>query len=125
MESFSRRIVFILFMFFIFGAVFFASQSSAVYQFFSGRSSFSSQKLDVTEEELLERLSVSFPDIIKHLSKMSPQQQEVFIAQLRRDVIALAFKSGQSLEQAHKSGETVAMALSKAISRPSIANAYF
>ncbi|WP_375656173.1 MULTISPECIES: hypothetical protein [unclassified Bartonella] len=125
MESFSRRIVFILFMFFIFGAVFFASRSGAVYQFFSGRSSFSSQKLDVTEEELLERLSVSFPDIIKHLSKMSPQQQELFIAQLRRDVIALAFKSGQSREQAHKSGETVAMALSKAISRPSIANAYF
>ncbi|WP_375619649.1 MULTISPECIES: hypothetical protein [unclassified Bartonella] len=125
MESFSRRIVFILFVFFIFGAVFFASRSGAVYQFFSGRSSFSSQKLDVTEEELLERLSVSFPDIIKHLSKMSPQQQELFIAQLRRDVIALAFKSGQSREQAHKSGETVAMALSKAISRPSIANAYF
>ncbi|WP_375676340.1 MULTISPECIES: hypothetical protein [unclassified Bartonella] len=124
MGSFSHRIIFILFVFFIFGAVFFASQSSVVYQFFSGRSS-SSQKLDVTEEELLERLSVSFPDIIKHLSKMDPQQQELFIAQLRRDVIALAAKSGQSREQAQKSGETVAMALSKAISRPSIANAYF
>ncbi|WP_375637660.1 MULTISPECIES: hypothetical protein [unclassified Bartonella] len=124
MGSFSHRIIFILFVFFIFGAVFFASQSSVVYQFFSGRSS-SSQNLDVTEEELLERLSVSFPDIIKHLSKMDPQQQELFIAQLRRDVIALAAKSGQSREQAQKSGETVAMALSKAISRPSIANAYF
>ncbi|WP_375642095.1 MULTISPECIES: hypothetical protein [unclassified Bartonella] len=125
MESSSRRIIFILFVFFIFGAVFFASRSGAVYQFFSGRSSSSSQKLDVTEEELLERLSVSFPDIIKHLSKMSPQQQELFIAQLRRDIIALASKSGQSREQAQKSGEIVAMALSKAISRPSIANAYF
>ncbi len=60
MESFSRRIVFILFMFFIFGAVFFASRSAVVYQFFSDCSSFSSQKLDVTEEELLERLSVFF-----------------------------------------------------------------
>ncbi|WP_375649684.1 hypothetical protein [Bartonella sp. OT172YNZD] len=125
MGSFLHRIIFILFVFFIFGAIFFASRSSAVYQFFSGRSSFSSQKFDVTEELLLERLSVSFPDIIKHLSKMSPQQQELFIAQLRRDVIALAFKNGQSREQAHKSGETIAMALSKAISRPSIANAYF
>ncbi len=56
---------------------------------------------------------------------MSSQQQELFIAQLRCDVIALAFKSGQSREQAHKSGETVAMAFSKAISRPAITNAYF
>ncbi|WP_330167863.1 hypothetical protein [Bartonella grahamii] len=125
MESFSRRIIFILFVFFIFFAVFFASRSGVVHQFFSGRSSFSSQQFDVTEELLLERFFVLFPDIIMHLSKMNSQQQKLFIEQLRRDVIALAFKSGQSREQAHKSGEIIAMALSKAISRPAFANAYF
>ncbi len=56
---------------------------------------------------------------------MSPQQQELFIEQVRREAVSFASKSGQSREKAHKFDETVAMALSKAISRPSIANAYF
>ncbi|WP_142416537.1 hypothetical protein [Bartonella massiliensis] len=125
MGFFWRRIIFILFVFFIFGASLFASRNVAVYRFFSDRSFSYSQQIDVTEELLLERVLISFPDIIMHLSKMRPQQQELFIEKVRRDAILFASENGQSLEQAHKFGETVAMALSKAISRPSIVNTYF
>ncbi len=74
----SGRIAFILFIFLIFGVSIFASRSVAVYQFFSGYTS-SSQQVEVTEEVLLERWAMAFPDIIVRLSKMSPRQQELFI----------------------------------------------
>ncbi|PIT69830.1 hypothetical protein [Bartonella tribocorum] len=124
-DSFRHRIIFILFVFFIFSASLFVSRSGAVSQFFFSHSSFSSQKIDVTEGFFLERLSVSFPDIITHLSKMSPQQQELFIVYLRRDAVSFASELGQSCEEAHKFGEAVAMAFSKAMSRPSILDSYF
>ncbi len=124
MGFFSGRIAFILFIFLIFGVSIFASRSVAVYQFFSGYTS-SSQQVEVTEGVLLERWAMAFPDIIVHLSKMSPRQQELFIEQVRREAVSFACENGQRREEAHKFGETVAMALSKAISRPSIANAYF
>ncbi|EJF95177.1 hypothetical protein MEE_01219 [Bartonella elizabethae F9251 = ATCC 49927] len=124
MGFFSSRIALILFMFLILGISVFASRSVVVQKFFSSYTS-SSQQVEVTEEWLLERWSMAFPDIIVHLSKMSPQQQEQFIEQVRRDAISFAAGNGQSREKAHKFGETVAMALSKAMSRPAIANAYF
>ncbi|WP_273717852.1 MULTISPECIES: hypothetical protein [Bartonella] len=129
MGFFSGRIAFILFIFLIFGVSIFASRSVVVHKFLSGyissSSSSSSQQVEVTEELLLERWAMAFPDVIERLSKMSPQQQELFIEQVRRDAVSFASGSGQSREEAHKFGETVAMALSKAMSRPSIANAYF
>ncbi|WP_273755102.1 hypothetical protein [Bartonella sp. MM73XJBT.G] len=126
----SSRIVFILFIFLLFGVCIFASRSVVVHKFlssylFSSSSSSSSQQVEVTEALLLERWAMAFPDIIERLSKMSPQQQELFIEQVRRNAVSFASESGQSREEAHKFGETVAMALSKAMSRPSIANAYF
>lgn len=126
MGFFSNRVALILFVFLIFGACILASRSVVVHKFLSGYiSSSSSQQVEVTEELLLERWAMAFPDIIVHLSKMNPQQQEQFIEQVRRDAVSFASESGQSREKAHKFGETVAMALSKAMSRPSIANAYF
>lgn len=128
MGFFSGRIVLILFMFLILGVSIFAPRSTVVQKFLSGyipSSSSSSQQVAVTEAVLLERWAMAFPDIIVQLSKMSPQQQELFIEQVRRDAVSFASESGQSREEAHKFGETVAMALSKAMSRPSIANAYF
>ncbi|WP_019224430.1 hypothetical protein [Bartonella rattimassiliensis] len=125
MGSFGHRIVLILFMFSIFGAGLFALRSGTISQFLPGRSSFSSQQIDVTEEALLERLSVSFPDIIMRLSKMNPQQQELFIEKVRRDVVSFACENGYGNEKAQEFGKTVAMVLSKAVSHPSIANAYF
>ncbi|WP_273758339.1 hypothetical protein [Bartonella sp. AU55XJBT] len=126
MGFFSSRIAFILFMFFIFGVSIFASRSVVSHKFFSGYvSSSSSQQVEVTEALLLERWAMAFPDVIERLSKMSPQQQELFIEQVRRDAVSFASESGQSREEAYKFGETVAMALLKAMSRPSIANAYF
>ncbi|WP_175869208.1 hypothetical protein [Bartonella gabonensis] len=126
MGFFSSRIAFILFVFLIFAVGIFAPHSVTVQKFFSGYlSSSSSQQVEVTEELLLERWAMAFPDIIVHLSKMSPEQQELFIEQVRRDAVLFASESGQSREKAHKFGETVATALLKAISRPSIANAYF
>ncbi|WP_273789253.1 hypothetical protein [Bartonella sp. ML70XJBT] len=125
----SSRIVFILFIFLLFGAAIFASRSVVVHKLLSSylfsSSSSSSQQVEVTEALLLERWAMAFPDVIERLSKMSPQQQELFIEQVRRDAVLFASESGQSREEAHKFGETVAMALSKAMSRPSIANAYF
>ncbi|WP_254492974.1 hypothetical protein [Bartonella sp. B1099] len=126
MGFFSGRIAFILFIFFIFGVSIFASRSVVVHKFLSGYvSSSSSHQVEVTEALLLERWAMAFPDIIVQLSKMSPQQQELFIEQVRRDAVSFASESGQSREEAYKFGETVAMALSKAMSRPSMANAYF
>ncbi|QEE12481.1 hypothetical protein MNL01_05735 [Bartonella krasnovii] len=131
MGFFSSRIAFILFIFLFFGVAIFASRSVVVHKFLSSylfsssSSSSSSQQVEVTEALLLERWAMAFPDVIERLSKMSPQQQELFIEQVRRDAVLFASESGQSREKAHKFGETVAMALSKAMSRPSIANAYF
>ncbi|WP_139413469.1 hypothetical protein [Bartonella mastomydis] len=128
MGFFSGRIALILFMFLILSVGIFAPRSAVVQKFLSGyisSSSSSSQQVEVTEALLLERWAMAFPDIIVQLSKMSPQQQELFIEQVRRDAVSFASASGQSREEAHKFGETVAMALSKAMSRPSIANAYF
>ncbi|WP_254474375.1 hypothetical protein [Bartonella sp. B1098] len=124
MGFFSSRIAFILFIFLIFGVSIFASRSVMVHKFLFGYVS-SSHQVEVTEALLLERWAMAFPDIIVQLSKMSPQQQELFIEQVRRDAVSFASESGQSREEAHKFGETVAMALSKAMSRPSMANAYF
>ncbi len=119
-----RRVFLILFMLLVFFVSLFAFRNVSVRQFLFNRS-FSSHQVHVTEEALLERLSVSFPDIIVQLSKLSPRQQKKLIEQVRRDIVAAASASGQSNEQAQKLGETVAMVLSKAVSRPSIADAYF
>ncbi|WP_208432510.1 hypothetical protein [Bartonella taylorii] len=119
-----RRGVIILFVFMVFGASLFIFRNGVVYQILFKRS-FSSRQVDVTEEMLLERLALSFPDIINKLSKMNPQQQKKFIEQVRRDTVAAASARGQSDEHARKLGDTVAMAMLKAISSPSIADAYF
>lgn len=124
MGFFSGRIALILFMFLILGISVFGSRSVVVQKFFSGYIS-SSQQIEVTEELLLERWATAFPDVIEHLSKMSPQQKELFVERMHRVAISLAFESGQSRERAHKFGETFAMALSRAMLRPAIANAYF
>ncbi|WP_208434048.1 hypothetical protein [Bartonella taylorii] len=120
-----RRGVLILFVFIVFGASLVIFRNAAVYQFLFKRSFSSPQQVDVTEEMLLERLASSFPDIINQLSKMNPQQQKKFIEQVRRDTIAAASARGQSDEHAQKLGDTVAMAMLKAISSPSIADTYF
>ncbi|VEJ45635.1 hypothetical protein [Bartonella vinsonii] len=119
-----HRVVFSLFIFFIFVASLFASRNIAVHKFLFGRSFFS-QQVDVTEEMLLERLAVLFPDIIMQLSKLNPEQQKQLIEEFRRDVVSAASANGQSSEQARKLGETVVVVLSKAILHPSIADAYF
>ncbi|USP03425.1 hypothetical protein [Bartonella taylorii] len=125
MKSCWRRIIFILFVFFVFFASLFASRNVAVYQFLFDRSFSSSQQVDITEEVLLEKLAVSFPDIIIHLSKLSSEQQKQLIQQVCRGVIAAASANGQSEELSRKLGKTVAIVLSKAISNSSIADAYF
>ncbi|EJF88263.1 hypothetical protein ME1_00721 [Bartonella vinsonii subsp. arupensis OK-94-513] len=119
-----RRVLFGLFIFFIFIASLFASRNITVYQLLLERS-FPSHEVDVTEEMLLERLAIFFPDIIIQLSKLDPEQQKKLIEEVRRDVISVASANGQSNEQARKLGETVVMVLSKAILHPSIADAYF
>ncbi|EJF97510.1 hypothetical protein MEI_01204 [Bartonella vinsonii subsp. arupensis Pm136co] len=119
-----RRVLFGLFIFFIFIASLFASRNITVYQLLLERS-FPSHEVDVTEEMLLERLAIFFPDIIIQLSKLDPEQQKQLIEEVRRDVISVASANGQSNEQARKLGETVVMVLSKAILHPSIADAYF
>ncbi|AFR26568.1 hypothetical protein MF1_03870 [Bartonella quintana] len=121
-----RRIVLCVFVFLVFAASFFASRNVAIYQFLFGRF-FSSHQVDVTEAEamLLERLAISFPDIIMELSKLNPQQQKQVIEQIRQYTIAAAFASGQSDEDAQKLGRAVVVAIFKAISHPSIGDAYF
>ncbi|WP_208440480.1 hypothetical protein [Bartonella raoultii] len=124
MRSFGNRIFFILFVFSIFGASLFISRNFAVYRFSSDRS-FSSSQVNVTEEALLERLAVSFPDIIVQLSKLNPEQQKRLIEQVRRDMVAVAFANGQSNEQAQKLGRIIVLILSKAIAHPCIIESYF
>ncbi|WP_156850743.1 hypothetical protein [Bartonella refiksaydamii] len=124
MRSCGRRVILILFVFCVFFASLFVSRNAAVYQFLFDRS-FSSQQVDVTEEMLIERLAVSFPDIIMQLSKLSSEQQEKLIEQVYQGVVATASANGQSDEQSKKLGRTVAVILSKAIARPSITDAYF
>ncbi|MBB5073168.1 hypothetical protein HNQ69_000272 [Bartonella callosciuri] len=124
MELFWRRLLLILFVFFVFAASLFASRNAAVYRFISDRS-FSPQSVNVTEDIILERLATSFPDIIDHLSKISVQQQKQLIEQVRQNTIAAAFADGQSREDALKLGETVATALLKAIAHPSLGDSYF
>ncbi|WP_455466977.1 hypothetical protein [Bartonella sp. B39] len=119
-----RRIVFVLFVFLVFFVSFFTFRNASVYRFLFKRS-FSSQQVDVTEEALLERLAVSFPDIITQLSKLDPEQQKQLIEWVRRDVVAAASAGGKNNEQAQKLGKKVAMALSRAVSHPSIADTYF
>ncbi|WP_409360786.1 hypothetical protein ACRPOS_005360 [Bartonella heixiaziensis] len=121
-----RRSVLILFVFFVFAASLFVSRNGAVYKVLFDRSFSSHQvNVNVTEGMLLERLALSFPDIVVKLSKMNPQQQKQFIEQVRRDTIAAASASGQSDELARKLGETVAMIILKAVSHPSISDSYF
>ncbi|EJF75694.1 hypothetical protein HWV54_01480 [Bartonella alsatica] len=120
---FGHRILLIFFVFFVFFASFFASRNASVYQLFDR--SFSSPKINITQEILLERLAVFFPDIIKNLSKLKPEQQKQLIEQVRCDMIAVAFANGQNNEEAQKLGKTVAMVLSKAISHPSVTDTYF
>ncbi|CAF26376.1 hypothetical protein [Bartonella quintana] len=119
-----RRIVLCVFVFLVFAASLFASRNVAIYQFLFGRF-FSSHQVDVTEAMLLERLAISFPDIIMELSKLNPQQQKQVIEQIRQYTIATAFASGQSDEDAQKLGRAVVVAILKAISHPSIGDAYF
>ncbi|PIT70717.1 hypothetical protein CEV08_02680 [Bartonella tribocorum] len=130
MGIFSDRVPFILFMFLIFGVSIFAFRNGVVSKFFANYTSSSHpQQVNVTDELLLERWIVAFPDFFvrfsAHLSKMNPKQQELFIEKVRRDAVAFAIQNGQSREQALKFGETVVMALLKARSRPSIADTYF
>ncbi|MCZ2158331.1 hypothetical protein NPX99_03405 [Bartonella sp. 220] len=123
-----RRIVFGMFIFFIFIASLFASRNVTVHKFLFGRSfssQHSSQQVNLTEEILLERLSTLFPDIIMELSKLNPEQQKQLIEEFRRDVVSAAFANGQSSEQARKLGKTVVVVLSKAVFHPSITDVYF
>ncbi|WP_039758932.1 hypothetical protein [Bartonella queenslandensis] len=124
MGFFSGRIALILFVFLIFGFSIFTSRRVVVHKFFPGDTS-SFQQVEVTEELLLERWATAFPDVIERLSEMSPQQKELFVERMHRVAVSFASENGQSREQAHKFGETFAMALSKAMFRPAIANAYF
>ncbi|WP_455481626.1 hypothetical protein V4P56_03825 [Bartonella sp. B35(2025)] len=127
-----RRIILILFVFLMFATSLFVSRGGTFYQFVFDRA-FSSRQINVTEEVfvdvtqglLLEKLAVSFPDVIMKLSKMSSQQKREFIEVVRRDAIAVAFANGQSNERAQKFGEAVAMAISKAVYNPSIGDNYF
>ncbi|WP_455480184.1 hypothetical protein V4B17_04395 [Bartonella sp. B23] len=119
-----RRVVFILFVFLVFFISFFAFRNASVYRFLFHRPFFS-QQVDVTEEAILERLAVYFPDIITQLSKLNPKQQKQLIEKVCRDIVAAASAGGQNNEQAQKLGRKVAMVLSRAVSRPSIADAYF
>lgn len=119
-----RRIFLILFMFLVFFASVFVFRSTSTQKFLFNRS-FSSPKVDVTEEVLLERLAISFPELIKQLSKLSPKQQKQFIEYMRRTTVSAASANGRSDEQAQKLGEAVAMVLSKAVSNPSVTGAYF
>ncbi|EJF78659.1 Uncharacterised protein [Candidatus Bartonella washoeensis] len=119
-----RRGVLIFFVFLVFAASLFAFRNPFIYRFFSDRS-FTSHQVNITEDMILERLASSFPDIIVNLSKLSSQQQKQFIEKVRRDTIAAASASGQSDEHARKLGDTVAMTMLKAISHPSIGDAYF
>ncbi|WP_273756328.1 hypothetical protein [Bartonella sp. MM73XJBT] len=118
------RIVFIFFVFSVFIASLFVSRNVAVYKFLFGRS-FSSSQVNITEEVLLEKFAVSFPNVIMQLSKLKPEQQKKLIEKVRHDMIALASASGQNSEQAQKLGRIVAVILSKAISHSSIVDAYF
>lgn len=124
MRSCGNRIVFIFFVFSVFVASLFVSRNVTVYRFLSDRS-FSSSQINLTEEVLLEKFAVSFPDVIVQLSKLNPEQQKKLIEQLRHDMIAFASASGQSNEQAQKLGGIVAVVLLKAISHPSIVDTYF
>ncbi|WP_273759347.1 hypothetical protein [Bartonella sp. ML70XJBT.G] len=124
MRSCGNRIVFIFFVFSVFVASLFVSRNVTAYRFLSDRS-FSSSQVNITEEQLLEKFAVSFPDVIMQLSKLKPEQQKKLIEQVRHDMIAFASASGQSSEQAQKLGGIVAVILSKAISHPSIVDTYF
>ncbi|WP_273719856.1 MULTISPECIES: hypothetical protein [unclassified Bartonella] len=124
MRSCGNRIIFIFFVFSVFGASLFVSRSVTAYRFLSDRS-FSSPQVNITEEVLLEKFAVSFPDVIMQLSKLKPEQQKKLIEKMRHDIIALASASGQNSEQAQKLGRIVAVILSKAISHPSIVDTYF
>lgn len=124
MRSCGNRIVFIFFVFSVFVASLFFSRNVTVDRFLSDRS-FSSPQFNLTEGVLLEKFAVSFPDVIVQLSKLNPEQQKKLIEQLRHDMIAFASASGQSNEQAQKLGGIVAVVLLKAISHPSIVDAYF
>ncbi|CDO47172.1 hypothetical protein AT246_05170 [Bartonella henselae] len=124
MEPFKHRIVVVLFAFLIFAASLFISRNPSTYLFLFNRS-FSSNQVSVVEELILERLEVSFPDIIMKLSKLNPQQQKQLIEQVYRDIVAIASANGQSIEQARKLGEAGAMVLSRAISRGAVSDAYF
>ncbi|MET3559804.1 CRP-like cAMP-binding protein [Bartonella japonica] len=128
MRDFWNRILLILFVFFVFTAIFFAFRSVLVHQFIFNRSfssSSSQDQVNITEDAFLERLAVSFPDIVKELSQLSPQQQQQLIEQLRQEAIAFASANGQSDEQAQKLGEVIATVLSKVIAQPSIGSTYF
>lgn len=124
MKFSENRIIFIFFVFSIFGASLFVSRSVAVRQFLFNRT-LSSPQINVTEEMLLEKFTVSFPDIVMQLSKLNPEQQKKLIEKVRHDMVSFASASGQSDEQAQKLGRIVAASLSKAISHPSIVDAYF
>ncbi|MCZ2204070.1 hypothetical protein [Bartonella sp. A05] len=126
MRKVNLRLVIILILsgLFIFAASLLVYQGSSTYKSLFSKSTFSNQA-DVTEDMLLERLTVSLPDVIMDLSKMSDTQKQAVIKQARRDAIAAASASGQSNEQAQKFGETVAMAVSKALYQPSVGDSYF
>ncbi|EJF81061.1 hypothetical protein [Bartonella doshiae] len=129
MAFFWRRIMLILFVFLIFWASLFVSRNIAGYNFLFNKSFSShgsiSYRGNVTEGVLIERLVISWPDLVESLSKMSSQQQKKFIEQIRRNIVSAAFAEGRSGEDARKLGEAVVMAMLKAISNPSIGNTYF
>ncbi|WP_455478172.1 hypothetical protein V3565_05445 [Bartonella sp. B10] len=127
-----RRVVLILFMFFLFAASLFISRGMEVYHLVFDKTSFSHPDsvteeafLDVVQEVFLERLAVSFPDVIENLSTMNLQQKKALIDMARKDAVAAASANGQDCERARKFGEAVATAVSKAIFHPSIVNTYF
>ncbi|WP_332066025.1 hypothetical protein [Bartonella sp. CB189] len=132
-----RRGVFILVIFLLFGANFLFSGSKTVHKFIRSNI-FPSYQADVgssshqdmvftdsAEHVILERLAVSFPDIMENISKMNPQQKKQLIELVRRDAIASAVANGHSEAAARKYGEAVAMVLSKIAFNSSIGDDYF
>ncbi|WP_336276523.1 hypothetical protein [Bartonella sp. CB178] len=84
-----------------------------------------SGEVDLTESVILERLVVSFPDILAGLSQLDSRQKEWVVEFMRKNAVAAAFADGWGDESARKFGEAVAIAIAKAASRPTVGDDYF
>ncbi|MET3589549.1 hypothetical protein ABID23_000631 [Bartonella silvatica] len=124
MDFLRHRIVFILFVFSVSFAAFFVPRSAFLKHFLLNPS-LPLQQVSVTEEDVLERVAVSFPGLIAHLSQMDSEKQKQFIEQVRREVVIIAYSNGRNSEQAQELGRMISVVLLKLVSRPSFADDYF